>query len=154
MVDHRNCAGLLNEQTDYDTIHSLPDWLRAELDKAGYQPTICPNPNYPTDENGYYNDPHPLIQRVPVAPECQAPVYERQAKVVHLKPPPPEPSGLLTMVEKCPRQLSPPPRKTIWCPSEPPPKPAPIVLRGRISEQSSPFAPRLCKEAERFDVLY
>ncbi|CAF4927422.1 unnamed protein product, partial [Rotaria magnacalcarata] len=35
-----------------------------------------------------------LIQRVPVAPECQAPVYERQAKVVHLKPPPPEPSGV------------------------------------------------------------
>ncbi|CAF1142679.1 unnamed protein product [Rotaria magnacalcarata] len=118
---------------------------RAELVEAGYQPTKCPDPNYPRDKDGYYIDPYPQKQRGPPALECQTKVYQQEVQVVYLKPPPPEPSGLLTVVEKRPRQPSPPPRKVIWCRSEPPQKPPPIYLRERIPEPPPPLAPRFCE---------
>ncbi|CAF4652349.1 unnamed protein product, partial [Rotaria magnacalcarata] len=68
----------------------------------------------------YYKDPYPERQRAPPAPECQTGIIDRKVKFIFLKPPSPEPSGLLTVIEKRPRQPSPPPRKQIWCPSRPP----------------------------------
>ncbi|CAF1975480.1 unnamed protein product [Rotaria magnacalcarata] len=145
MVDCRDCFGTLQEPTDpvYNETH--PKCSRAELDEAGYEPTICPDPNYPTDENGYYKDPYPQRQRAPPTPECKTGTIDRKVKFIFLKPQSPEPSGLLTVIEKRPPQPSPPPRKKIWCPSQPPQKPPPIIIRTPPPKPPPPLEPRTCE---------
>ncbi|CAF4349656.1 unnamed protein product, partial [Rotaria magnacalcarata] len=61
---------------------------------------------------------------------------------------------LLTVIEKRPRQPSPPPRKQIWCPSRPPLKPPSIIIRTPPPKPPPPLEPRTCKETERFSCLY
>ncbi|CAF1231479.1 unnamed protein product [Rotaria magnacalcarata] len=94
MVDCRDCFGTLQEPTDPVYKETHPKCSRAELDEAGYEPTICPDPNYPTDENGYYKDPYPQRQRAPPTPECKTGTIDRKVKFIYLKPSSPEPSGV------------------------------------------------------------
>ncbi|CAF3391907.1 unnamed protein product [Rotaria socialis] len=145
MADCNDCLTFLNEPTDVDTRASFPSCSRAELHEAGYEPTVCPDPNYPIDDKGYYKDPYPQKQTAPTAPECQTAPINQEVRVIYLKPPPPEPSGLLTVIEKRPRQPSPPPRKKIWCPPQIPQKPPPIILRGPVPEPPPPLPSHICE---------
>ncbi|CAF3678621.1 unnamed protein product [Rotaria sp. Silwood1] len=84
---------------------------------------------YPTDAQGLYLDPNPLIIRRQIALGAQP--YKQNVTVRYLQPPPVPPPGPLIIKEVRPPQPPAPPPLIIRQQAPPLPTPSPLVLRQR-----------------------
>ncbi|CAF2372996.1 unnamed protein product [Rotaria sp. Silwood2] len=84
---------------------------------------------YPTDAQGLYQDPNPLIIRRPMPVDVQP--YKQKVIIRYLQPPPIPPPGPLIIKEVRPPQPPAPPPLIIRQQAPPLPTPSPLVLRQR-----------------------
>ncbi|CAF1436229.1 unnamed protein product [Rotaria sordida] len=82
---------------------------------------------YPTDAQGLYQDPNPLIIRRPIAAGVQP--YKHNVTIRYLQPPPIPPPGPLIIKEVRPPQPPAPPPLIIRQQAPSLPIPSPLVLR-------------------------